>query len=325
MVKKKKLGDPIGTAYDEVLAIKKALGYQTFEQPPRMWLDLGNPLLNSVLGSEDKGVAYGKCIAIAGIQSAGKTLLAAKIAGLAQQDGADVAWWDLEDSFDKSWVFIHGLRAGKPIRNTAGEIVGYSRIAYFHPEWGKYPRHKLLGSEPRMSTAEEQAQQVTDWMRRRHKINPKGKLCVVVDSTTAAVPAEEMAGDFTDQNMRTKLLAPFLNQLTKTWMSMAPAMNALVIYVSQLRVNPGQMFGNPEYMPGGKGIYFFPHVICTMRRVKNGEILQNGVQVGVKSILTNIKNKTGGGSVEHLKCGMKAYFNKPVWKFSTVKEIKGEA
>ena len=327
------------TGAEQVLAIKKAMGFQTFEKPPKYWLDLRNRIFNRTVGSEEKGISYGKTIVFAGLQSSGKTLTAAKIAGYAQQDGAKPAWIDLEDSFDPRWVKIHGLDPGKAIRNDEGRIIGFEKLAFFRPEFvligktikqkksetdAQYAKRKeKVKQEFRMEYAEETFDQAEEWMKGQRFTDPKGKIALVVDSTTAAVPEMEEQAGFSDRNMRTKLShAEFLNGLTKKWNKLAPNVNAIIIYIAQLRINPMEQFGDPEYIPGGKGILLYPHSINKMNRVRGGLIKVADEVVGVQSQIRNIKNKVGGGSVECMKCGVRAMFQKNVWKFMSVKELK---
>src|ERR1700693_4430743 len=94
---------------DQVEFLEKQLGFVTFSRPPRFWLKTGSKRLNRVLGSEKLGIPYGKEITLAGKQSSGKTMLALRLAGLAQKDGAKVGWIDVENSFDPEWAKKQGL------------------------------------------------------------------------------------------------------------------------------------------------------------------------------------------------------------------------
>lgn len=307
---------------EQVLAIQKAMGMQTFERPSKWWLDLGDPLFNQVMGSRERGMCGGKTCVLTGPQSSGKTLLAAKIAGLAQQAGAIVAWGDAEESFDPRWVKIHGLDPGPAIKTPTGKIIGYEKVALFLPLYGKLgATKKFTKTESRVETAEEYVERMDKWMRLQREIHgPKVKLCVVLDSTTALMSEEDQKAGFMDENMRTKMSAPFINKLTKSWKTLAPHVNAIIIYISQLRTSPG-MFSK-EYMPGGRGLYFHPHVHVKVIRIQKGKVMQSGVQVGVKSLMINTKNKSGGGSVEGLECGFQTYFHKDKWKFVESPEFK---
>src|SRR4051812_37400829 len=89
------------SAGETVEYIKKALGYTTLARPPVFWLNTGFKYLNKVMGSKKLGLAYGKMYTIAGTPGAGKSAIAAFIAGLAQKDGADVGWIDGEFSFER--------------------------------------------------------------------------------------------------------------------------------------------------------------------------------------------------------------------------------
>jgi len=180
---------------------------------------------------------------------------------------------------------------------------------------------KFKKTDARVETAEEYVERIDKWMRlQREIVGPKVKLCVVLDSTTALMTEEDEKAGFLDENMRTKMAAPFINKLTKSWKTLAPHVNAIILYISQLRTSPG-MFSK-EYMPGGRGLYYNPHVHVKVIRVKEGKVLQNGVPVGVKSLMINTKNKSGGGSVEGLQCGVKTYFHTDKWKFVEADELK---
>lgn len=304
-------------AQEQVELIQKRLGYQTFERPPKVWLDTGSQMFNSVVGSKEKGIAYGKILTFAGMPSSGKTLLAAFIAGLAQGDGAQIGWVDVENSFDPTWVKIHGLDPGQSIG------AGFEKVALFQPELGIFGKKKK-NEVMRLQAAEELFASAEAWMVLQRELDPKCKLCVVVDSTTSVEPAEELEAGLTGQNMRTKMLAPFLNLLSKRWKTVAFHTNAIVIFIAQLRKNPGQLFGNPEYIPGGNGVLFYPSVICKVRRTKGGLIVKNGRPIGVKSTITNVKNKAGEGSVEGLRCGFKAAFHDFDWRFMSAEKLENE-
>jgi len=317
---------------EEVEYINKALGYETFVKPREYWLDTKSPRLNLVLGSKELGVAYGKMILIAGETSSGKSAIAAWIAGLGQQDGADVAWVDGENSFDRRHVAKQGLDAGHRIRDKRGKTIGYTKVALFRPAYGIFGRKKGKKEKgPKrivpedVETAELLFDRVEAWMKLRRRRNPSGKRIVVVDSTTSFCPAEELFAGFSEQNMRTRSSpAVFLNTMTKRWVNLSLNTNALIILIAQLRDNPGKMFGNPKYVTGGNGIQYFPSTVVWMSRVKGGELMKGDNQIGVKGMIINRKNKMGGGSVEHKKCGYHSHFYENKWKFMSTHEVKGK-
>lgn len=347
---KKKLSEQSAVAQIEFL--KKRLGFVTYAKPPEVWLKTGSKMLNSVLGSRDRGVPYGKIITLAGKFSSGKTLLMLRLLGKAQQDGAIVALVDVENSFDPEHAKKQGLDPGEPVLNENGEVVGYSKLFLFRPEmgvFGKTGRQKAkerkkgkpkkvkvedevlevqeLDDNVRQQTAEELFELVKRWMVLQRQMNANCKLALGIDSTTGIQPEEELSAGLIDQNMRTRLsLANFLNQLTKDLVGLALNTNCLTILVSQLRTNPTKVFQNPDYVPGGNGVLFYPSSICWMRRIKN--VRQKGKVVGLESVIVNKKNKMGAGSVENCECGIRSFYESQDWQFLPVEEIlkkqKGE-
>jgi RecA/RadA recombinase len=324
LMKEKKIKDPKKmNAGQQIALIKRELGYQTFERPPRYWLDTGSPRLNSVVGSRELGAAYGKMIVLAGDYSSGKTLLGTKLLGLAQADGAECGHVDIENSADPAFALkMGGLDFGRELRDGT-----YEKVALFRPEVGVFGPKKKKGitEQVRLQAAEELFTVVERWMMLHRRLEPKGKLALLVDSTTAIVPEEEMTAGIADQNMRTRLSLPvFLNMLTKRWQHVALNTNTLIILISQIRINPTAMWGNPERIPGGKGLVFYPAVVAQLRRSnKGGTILDDDQNViGIRSTIKNLKNKTGGQSVEGRRIGFKAFFDKNRWKFLKAKDVE---
>ncbi len=302
---------------------KQQRGHVTFAKPPQFWLDTGYPYLNRVLGSEKYGLAYGKIVLLAGFPSSGKTTLAAKIVALAQNDGAEAGWGDGENSFDRSHMHHQGMHIGKRVFE-GKKLIGYEKIALFWPEYGLFGGVKgLLDENP--ETGELFFERLEDWMKLRRKINPNGKRVLVVDSVNAFSSEEELIAGMTGQNMRTRSSnAVMLNLMSKRWQNLCLHTNTLSILIAQIRTNPGQRFGDPHYVSGGAGIQFFPSVVCWMNRSKGGSIKKGGEAIGVQGIITNRKNKAGGGSVEHKKCAYWCYFTKDDWKFDNIKKLKKE-
>jgi RecA/RadA recombinase len=337
------------SAAEQVEFIKNGLGFVTFTKPPRFWLRTGSKLLNAVIGSRLVGTPYGKMITLAGEPSSGKTLLALRLVGKAQQDGAVVGWVDVENSFDPDWARTQGLDPGDEVLDDSGHLIGYTNLALFWPSFGLFGKSKREKKKEekkkaaenkrgrkqqqesddseadvmktRMQTAEELLDSVEKWMILQRRLNPDVKIALGLDSTTALQPAEEMEAGMSEQNMRTRLsLAPLLNLFTKDMVSLTANTNALVILISQLRKNPTKMFGDPRYVPGGNGVLFYPSIICWMRRVRSIKV--KGRNVGLESIISNKKNKAGSGSVELEECGAKMMFNSSDWAFVEAEEMK---
>lgn len=332
MAKKKK--DPSKmSAGEQVALIKQQLGYTTFHKPPKYWLNLGNPRLNSVMGSEEFGTLYGKMVLLCGDYSSGKTLVGNLIMGLAQADGASCGVVDIENSSDPPFSRrMAGFDFGEKLPDGS-----YTKVALFRAEAGIFSKKDKKGKRVptglRLQTAEELFKLVESWMFLQRQINPTGKIALLIDSTTAIVPERELEAGIDEQNMPSRLSLPvFLNGLLKRWQQVALNTNALIVLISQIRINPGVMFGNPEKIPGGKGQYFYPAIICQLRRgKKRGVILDSeGDVIGLNTVMKNLKNKVGGHSVEGRRCGVrimfprrtgKKTFSKGKWKFLPAKAL----
>ena len=277
------------------------------------------------------------------VHNSGKTMMALRLAGLAQKDGAKVGWVDVENSFDADWARLQGLEPGEPVYDDEGKIRGDSDIYLFNTKFGSFKRKekkkpvfgkkepkkkkdpeeeqaKLRLSE-RQQSAEELLTLVEKWLILQRKLSPDGKVFLGLDSTTALQPEEELEAGYMDQNMRTRMsLAPLLNTLSKRMIPIASNTNALIVFICQLRTNPtASMFECPEYTPGGNGILFYPSVVAWMKRVRN--VYEKGKNVGLESIIENRKNKMGYGSVEKEKIGVKMKFQSSDWAFVESDEL----
>jgi len=327
-VVKKTVAAPVALSpREEIDAIRKKLKHLTFEAVVKAWLDTGNKRLNAVLGSEELGLAYGKMVELFGPESQGKTMIALLIAALGQADGAKVAWVDLENSFDDDWVKAQGLDP--------------EQVYLFQPQMGYFggssdsddeddaeakekKAAKRKKRRPRLQTAEELFEEVEEWMAAQHHKNPEGKLLLVTDSVAAALVEAEALGGLADQNMFTNTaLSRFLSKMLRRWVALAQTYNALMIFINQVRTSPNQKFGNPENTPGGKALKFYCSVRVRVRRGKHqGRLLQGRKVIGLSGILTNVKNKAGGKSLEGERVGFETRFGKQSWKFPSIQELK---
>lgn len=297
---------------EEMDLIKGKLGYDTFDAPVSDWLNTGSSRLNSVLGSEEFGLAYGRMIEVYGPESHGKTLLSLLIASLAQKDGADVAWVDLERSWDDDWARLHD--------------VDPERVYVHKVEMGKF-RGDAQSAEPRLETAQEILKRVETWMARRNKVRPNGKKLVVIDSVAAMLVEEESEAGLINQNMRTNsALSMFLSKFLRRWAPIAANYNAMVVLVNQVRENIGG-YGNPEKAVGGRATKHYCSVRATVRRLpgSKGRMTTSGRIVGLRGVIRNIKNKVGKGSREGAECGYRNLFYKKQWRFPTTQDVRKEA
>ena len=196
------------------------------------------------------GVPKGRIIEIYGPESSGKTTLALHILAEAQKRGGEVAFVDAEHALDP--VYAEAL--GVDIDN-------------------------LLVSQPDTG---EQALEITDALVRSGAID-----AVVVDSVAALVPKQEIEGEMGDTfvGLQARLMSQALRKLAGT----IAKTNCVVIFINQLRMKIGVMYGNPETTTGGNALKFYSSVRLDVRRVE--AIKEGGNVVGNKTRVKVVKNK----------------------------------
>ena len=196
------------------------------------------------------GVPKGRIIEIYGPESSGKTTLALHILAEAQKRGGEVAFVDAEHALDP--VYAEAL--GVDIDN-------------------------LLVSQPDTG---EQALEITDALVRSGAID-----AIVVDSVAALVPKQEIEGEMGDTfvGLQARLMSQALRKLAGT----IAKTNCVVIFINQLRMKIGVMYGNPETTTGGNALKFYSSVRLDVRRVE--AIKEGGNVVGNKTRVKVVKNK----------------------------------
>ena len=196
------------------------------------------------------GVPRGRVIEIYGPESSGKTTLALHIIANAQKMGGTAAFIDAEHALDPEYAKKLGVKT-----------------------------LDLLISQP---DAGEQALDIVETLVRSNALD-----VIVVDSVAALVPRAEIEGEMGDQHVgrQARLMSQALRKLTPI---MAKS-NTVVIFIIQLRMKIGVMFGNPETTTGGQALKFYSSVRLEVRRaaqIKKGEeVVGNRVKVKV------VKNK----------------------------------
>jgi recombination protein RecA len=196
------------------------------------------------------GVPRGRIIEIFGPESSGKTTLALHIIAEAQKTGGICAFIDAEHAMDPEY----SQRLGVKIK-------------------------ELLISQPDNG---EQALDIVDSLVRSGKID-----VIVVDSVAALTPKDEIEGDMGAYHVgkQARLMSQALRKLT----AIVAKSKTVVIFINQIRMQIGVMFGNPETTPGGKALKFYTSVRLDIRRIaqikKGDEIMGGRVRVKV------VKNK----------------------------------
>ena len=196
------------------------------------------------------GVPKGRIIEIYGPESSGKTTLALHILAQAQKMGGEVAFVDAEHALDP----VYAAALGVDIDN-------------------------LLVSQPDTG---EQALEITDALVLSVAVD-----ALVVDSVAALVPKQEIEGEMGDTfvGLQARLMSQALRKLAGT----IAKTNCVVIFINQLRMKIGVMYGNPETTTGGNALKFYSSVRLDVRRVE--AIKEGGNVVGNKTRVKVVKNK----------------------------------
>ena len=196
------------------------------------------------------GVPKGRIIEIYGPESSGKTTLALHILAEAQKRGGEVAFVDAEHALDPVYAAALGVDTDN-----------------------------LLVSQPDTG---EQALEITDALVRSGAVD-----AVVVDSVAALVPKQEIEGEMGDTfvGLQARLMSQALRKLAGT----ISKTNCVVIFINQLRMKIGVMYGNPETTTGGNALKFYASVRLDVRRVES--IKEGGNVIGNKTRVKVVKNK----------------------------------
>ena len=196
------------------------------------------------------GLPRGRIIEIYGPESSGKTTLALHVAAEAQKKGGVCAFVDAEHALDPAYAKKLGVDIDE-----------------------------LVISQP---DAGEQALEIADTLVRSGAVD-----VLVVDSVAALVPRAELEGEMGDTHvgLQARLMSQALRKLT----SSISKSNCLVIFINQIRLKIGVMFGNPETTSGGNALKFYASVRLDIRRI--GAIKDRDDIVGNQTRVKVVKNK----------------------------------
>jgi len=196
------------------------------------------------------GVPRGRVIEVFGPESSGKTTLALHIVAEAQKLGGIAAFVDAEHALD----------------------IGYARKLGVSTD-------DLLVSQPDTG---EQALEITEMLVRSGAID-----VLVIDSVAALVPKAEIEGDMGDSHMglQARLMSQALRKLT----GIISKSNCCVIFINQIRMKIGVMFGNPETTTGGNALKFYASVRMDIRKIAS--LKQGNDIIGSRTKVKVVKNK----------------------------------
>ena len=196
------------------------------------------------------GLPRGRIIEIYGPESSGKTTLTLHVIAEAQKQGGTAAFIDAEHALDPVYAEKLGVKVSD-----------------------------LLVSQPDTG---EQALEIADMLVRSGAVD-----VVVVDSVAALTPKAEIEGEMGDQHMglQARLMSQALRKLTAN----IKRSNTLVIFINQIRMKIGVMFGNPETTTGGNALKFYSSVRLDIRRI--GAIKKGEEITGSETRVKVVKNK----------------------------------
>ncbi len=196
------------------------------------------------------GLPKGRVVEIFGPESSGKTTLTLQVAAECQKKGGTVAFIDAEHALDPIYAEKLGVKV-----------------------------EELLISQPDTG---EQALEITDMLVRSNAVD-----VVVIDSVAALTPKAEIEGEMGDSHMglQARLMSQALRKLTGN----IKRSNTLVIFINQIRMKIGVMFGSPETTTGGNALKFYASVRLDIRRT--GAIKKGEEVIGSETRVKVVKNK----------------------------------
>jgi recombination protein RecA len=196
------------------------------------------------------GIPRGRVVEIFGPESSGKTTLALHVIAEAQKAGGIAAFIDAEHAMDSQYAKALGVNTDD-----------------------------LLVSQPDTG---EQALEITETLVRSGALD-----VIVIDSVAALVPRAEIEGEMGDAQMglQARLMSQALRKLTGA----ISKSNTSVVFINQIRMKIGVMFGNPETTTGGKALKFYASIRMDIRRI--GAIKDGNDVVGNKTKVKVVKNK----------------------------------
>ncbi len=196
------------------------------------------------------GLPRGRIVEIFGPESSGKTTLTLHVIAEAQKLGGICAFIDAEHAMDPEYAKKLGVNI-----------------------------NELLISQPDNG---EQALEITESIVRSGQVD-----VLVIDSVAALTPKDEIEGDMGAQHVgkQARLMSQALRKLT----AIAHKSNTVIIFINQIRMQIGVMFGNPETTPGGKALKFYSSVRIDIRKI--AQIKKGDDVVGARTKVKIVKNK----------------------------------
>ncbi len=236
-----------------VQQVEKAYGKGAIMQLNKMRADvagLSTGALSLDLALGGRGLPRGRIIELFGPESSGKTTLALHVAAEGQRGGGVAAVIDAEHAMDAGWARKCGIDL-----------------------------EHLLVSQP---DSGEEALEITEMLIRSGSLD-----VIVIDSVAALIPRAEIEGQMGDAHVA--LQARLMSQAMRKLTAAISKTNTIVIFINQIRMRIGVMFGNPETTPGGRALKFYSSVRLDIRRISS--IKEGDVVIGSHVRTKVVKNK----------------------------------
>lgn len=198
------------------------------------------------------GLPFGRIIELFGPESSGKTTLALQAIAATQRSGKQAAFIDVEHALDPNWATTNG--------------VSMDDLLVSQPDYG------------------EQALSILEALLQSGAFG-----IIVVDSVAALVPKSELEGEIGDSQMGVQ--ARMMSQAMRKLTGLVAKSGTIVIFINQIRMKIGVMFGNPETTTGGRALQFYASVRLDIRKIST--IKEGDVPVGNKVRIKAPKNKVG--------------------------------
>ena len=196
------------------------------------------------------GIPRGRVTEMFGPESSGKTTLALHVIANAQRAGGVAAFIDAEHALDMTWASKLGVQV--------------SNMLVSQPDTG------------------EQALEIVEMLIRSNSVD-----VIIVDSVAALTPAAEIEGEMGDTHMA--LQARLMSQAMRKLAAVINKSKTALIFINQIRMKIGVMFGNPETTPGGRALKFYSSVRIDLRRLAT--IKDSGRAIGTRVRARVVKNK----------------------------------
>lgn len=265
------------------------------------YLDTGFAPLNEALsGKYDGGLAYGRMYEVFGESGTGKTALATEWMAAAQRLGGAAGFIDWERTFNEELAIDgYGLSVDKPL--------------WFYKRPATWEEGNTLGAK------------YCKWIRDNKVIAPDAPIVIVKDSIASAIPNSMADKEFSEYSMNdTTALARVTSTTLKSMAMFAERFNAIFIYLNQMRLKPGVVYGDPRTTPGGKAMEFYATGRIALGKEKvmqqvNGEKEFVGQKVNMQVVKTKLTKPFKETSMRmSFKDNGMAYFDK---NFSLVEAV----